>query len=42
MNCYFDSEIETVDFKKDHEKVRIAINEWVESATNQKIKDLLG
>ena len=42
MRSYFDSGIENVDFQKDHEKVRIAINQWVESVTKTKIKDLLG
>jgi len=42
MRIFFDSGIENVDFEKDHEKVRIDINQWVESITKTKIKDLLG
>lgn len=38
---YFKSGATSVDFKKDHESARQAINHWVEEKTSNKIKELL-
>lgn len=38
---HYKSEVNIVDFKKDSEKCRIKINQWVEDETNEKIQDLL-
>ncbi|CAH1791405.1 unnamed protein product, partial [Owenia fusiformis] len=38
---YYDAEIDEVDFLNAYETVRLAINEWVENKTNDKIKDLI-
>lgn len=41
LKIYFLSEIKPVDFVKNADSVRKSINDWVESKTNEKIKDLL-
>ena len=38
---FYDAEIALVDYQKDPEGARKAINEWVEEKTKQKIKDLI-
>ncbi|KAH6925816.1 hypothetical protein HPB50_010511 [Hyalomma asiaticum] len=37
----YNATIESVDFRNDYEKVRLLANEWVERATESKIRDLL-
>ncbi|KAH9374890.1 hypothetical protein HPB48_000753 [Haemaphysalis longicornis] len=41
LKSSYSTTIESVDFKNDAEKVRAAINVWVESVTQKKIKNLL-
>ncbi|XP_034562853.1 uncharacterized protein LOC117829333 [Notolabrus celidotus] len=38
---HYDAELETVDFIKNFEATRVKINSWVESKTQNKIKDVL-
>jgi len=38
---YYKGKVTNVDFKKESEKSRITINNWVEDKTNNRIKDLL-
>ncbi|XP_058480752.1 leukocyte elastase inhibitor-like [Solea solea] len=38
---HYKAELKAVDFKNNHEAARLAINTWVESQTQGKIKDLL-
>lgn len=39
---YYDSQLETLDFKNHTEAARQQINKWVEGQTHERIKDLLG
>ncbi|KAL4445559.1 hypothetical protein ABPG74_004633 [Tetrahymena malaccensis] len=41
MQESFSSSIEQVDFQKDYELSRVKINKWVESVTNDRVKDLI-
>ncbi|MFH1978118.1 MAG: serpin family protein [Candidatus Aenigmatarchaeota archaeon] len=38
---YYDGEVNNLDFKTETENSRVAINDWVEDKTNDKIKDLI-
>ena len=41
VNTYYSGKVTNLDFKKDTENSRITINNWVESKTNNKIKEIL-
>uniref|UniRef100_A0A1E1XIF8 Putative serine proteinase inhibitor n=1 Tax=Amblyomma aureolatum TaxID=187763 RepID=A0A1E1XIF8_9ACAR len=41
LKGHYSSELKSVDFRNDHEKIRLDINSWVEQVTASKIKDLL-
>lgn len=41
LTKYYQSELQMVEFSKDAESTRVAINDWVAKTTNEKIKNLL-
>jgi len=42
LRSYYQADAQQADFTTSAEKVRLEINEWVESQTKEKIKDLIG